>query len=231
VAVHAIEFFILFFAGPTLFAYTRHRIPAIPALWVLMAGCLIFLLRDPQFNQSRLWDVSPLRRSAPGILCLFAAAAAIGTFLVVRYMPPGSFLKFPRSNPRLWSLLMVFYPLLSVYPQGIIYRAFIFERYRDLFGPPWAIVLASAAAFAYVHVIYRNRIAVVLTSLGGILFALRYLQTGSVLVSSCEHALYGCAIFTIGVGRSFYYEALQRPLSSDGETGFAGSPAKTTSAG
>jgi membrane protease YdiL (CAAX protease family) len=227
VASRAIEFLILFFAGPTLFAYTRHRIPAIPALWVLAAGCLFFLLRDPRFDQSRLWNISPLRQSAAGILGLFAFAAAIGIVLVVRYMPPGSFLKFPRSKPRLWGQVMVLYPVLSVYPQGIVYRAFIFERYGDFFGPRWAIVLASAAAFAYVHVIFRNRIALVLTSLGGILFALRYLQTGSVLVSSCEHALYGCAIFTIGVGRSFYHRAVQQRFTSGGKTEFSGSQAKT----
>jgi len=33
VAMHAVEFLLLFFIGPTLFAYTRHRVPAIPMLW------------------------------------------------------------------------------------------------------------------------------------------------------------------------------------------------------
>jgi membrane protease YdiL (CAAX protease family) len=102
------------------------------------------------------------------------------------------------------------YPILSVYPQGIVYRAFIFERYRELFGPSWAIVLASAVAFAYVHIVFRNPLAIGLTFLGGVLFAYRYLQTGSLFVSSFEHALYGCAIFTIGLGRSFYHGAVRR---------------------
>ena len=109
---------------------------------------------------------------------------------------------------------MALYPILSVYPQAIIYRAFVFDRYRDLFGPPWAIVLASAVAFAYVHIIFQNRLAVVLTFFGGILFAVCYLQTGSLFVSSFEHALYGCSIFTIGLGRSFYHAASRRPDAS-----------------
>ncbi len=95
-------------------------------------------------------------------------------------------------------------------PQGIVYRAFIFARFRDLFAPDWAIILASAVAFGYVHIVFKNALAVGLTLAAGLLFAYRYWQTGSLLVSSFEHALYGCAIFTIGLGRSFYSGAVRR---------------------
>jgi membrane protease YdiL (CAAX protease family) len=181
----------------------------VPALWALTVYCLYVLLHDAHFDRARLWNLAPFRSSAPAILSLFAAAALVGAVLVWR-LAPSLFLHLPRTSPLLWSLIMVLYPILSVYPQGIIYRAFIFERYRNLFGPPWSIVLASAAAFAYVHIVFRNPLAIGLTSLGGLLFAYRYLQTGSLFVSSFEHALYGCAIFTIGIGRSFYHGAVQR---------------------
>jgi hypothetical protein len=123
--MHAVEFALLFFIGPTLFAYMRHRIPAIPVLWALMVYCLFILLHDPGFDQGSLWNTAPLRQYAPAILALFAGAAVIGIALVLRFGSPGLFLNFPRSNPRLWSLVMVLYPVLSVYPQGIIYRAFV----------------------------------------------------------------------------------------------------------
>ncbi|MGD1070158.1 MAG: CPBP family intramembrane glutamic endopeptidase [Bryobacteraceae bacterium] len=213
--MHAVEFLLLFFIGPTLFACTRHRIPAIPVLWALTAYCLFVLLHDPRFNRRSLWNTAPLPQYAPAILGLFAAAVAIGIALVLRFGPPGLFLSFPRSNPRLWSLVMIFYPVLSVYPQGIVYRAFIFERYRDLFGPPWLIILASAFAFTYVHIIFRNRLALVTTLLGGILFGFRFLQTDSLFVTSFEHALYGCFLFTVGVGRSFHHTAA-RAAGPDG---------------
>jgi membrane protease YdiL (CAAX protease family) len=205
-AVLAIEFLLLFFAGPTLFAFTRHRIPAIPALWALLAYCLFILLHDPRFDRQRLWDARSLRQYAPQILGLFAIVALTGAILVRRFAP-ALFLNFPRSNPLLWGLVMVLYPLVSVYPQGIVYRAFLFHRYRGLFGSGWAILLASAIAFAYVHIVFRNPLALGLAFLAGLLFAFRYLQTGSLFVSSLEHALYGCAIFTIGLGRSFFYAA------------------------
>ena len=98
---------------------------------------------------------------------------------------------------------MLLYPVLSVYPQGIVYRAFVFERYRNLFSPDWAIVLASTITFAYAHIVFRNWLAVGLTFLGGLLFGFRYLETGSLFTSSFEHALYGCAIFTMGLGQWF----------------------------
>ncbi len=215
VAMHAVEFLLLFFIGPTLFAYTRHRIPAIPMLWALMAYCLFVLLRDPSFNRGSLWNTAPLGQYAWAILGLFGLAAAIGVALVLRFGAPGLFLNFPRSNPKLWTLVMILYPILSVYPQGIIYRAFVFDRYRDLFGPTWAIVLASAFTFTYVHIVYRNKLALVLTLLGGILFGIRFVQTGSLFVTSFEHSLYGCFMFTVGVGHSFHH-------SSAGKTGADG---------
>jgi membrane protease YdiL (CAAX protease family) len=210
VAMQVVEFLLMFFIGPTVFAFTRHRIPAIPVLWVLMAYCLFVLLRDPKFDRGSFWNSAPLGHYAWAIVGLFAVAAVIGIGLVRRFGAPGLFLNFPRTNPRLWGLVMLLYPVLSVYPQGIVYRAFVFARYRDLFGPPWAIVLASAFAFTYAHIVFRNWLALILTLLGGILFGIRFLQTGSLLVTSFEHALYGCFLFTVGVGSSFHHASTQR---------------------
>jgi hypothetical protein len=207
--VLAVEFPLLFLAGPTLFAYTRHRIPPIPALWAVMGYCLLVMLRDPRFDRRRLWDPGGLRQYAPAILGLFAAAVAIGIALVWR-CAPRTLLDFPKLNPLLWGMAMLLYPLLSVYPQGIVYRVFVFSRYRDLFGSGWGMVLASAIAFAYVHIVFRNAPALGLTLVAGLLFAMRYPQTGSLVISSCEHALYGRAIFTIGQERWFYHGAVRR---------------------
>ena len=205
-----IEFLLLFFALPAFFAYTRHRIAAIPALWALTAYCLFILLRDPGFSDRRLWNMAALPAYILPVLALFAPVAVIGIVAVWRFAPRGLLLHFPRSKPRQWGLLLVLYPLLSVYPQGIVYRAFVFERYRALFGPPWAIMLASCVAFTYAHVIYRNWLALCLTFLGGWLFAFRYWQSGSLMVSTFEHALYGCALFTLGLGEWFHHAAQVR---------------------
>jgi membrane protease YdiL (CAAX protease family) len=219
---HAIEFLLLFLAGPSLFAFTRHRIPAIPALWVLMAYCLIILLRDPKFDREHLWHPAPLPHAAPAILGLYAAALVLGIVCILRYAPETIF-NLPRTKPLLWGALMVLYPILSVYPQGIVYRAFLFYRYHDLFSAPWAIVAASTFAFTYVHIIFRNPVAIGLTFLGGVIFAFRYLDTGSLFVSSFEHALYGCGVFTIGLGRFLYHGAVQRNANLAASSAFAAS--------
>jgi membrane protease YdiL (CAAX protease family) len=105
---------------------------------------------------------------------------------------------------------MAGYPLFSVYPQGLIYRAFFFHRYRPLVEAcaplvrAWLLIVVSGATFALMHILFHNWIAVALTFPGGILFAVRYCNTRSLAVSSIEHALYGCFLFTIGLGQFFY---------------------------
>jgi membrane protease YdiL (CAAX protease family) len=71
--------------------------------------------------------------------------------------------------------------------------------------------VASAAAFGFLHIIFRNSLAVGLTFCGGILFAWRYAETGSLATSSFEHALYGCWQFTVGLGQYFYHGVWPEP--------------------
>lgn len=98
---------------------------------------------------------------------------------------------------------MVLYPLLSVLPQEFLFRAFFFHRYQPLFGEGAGIVLASALAFGFVHIIFGNWLAVVLSFFGGLLFATTYRLNRSMPLVWLEHALFGNLIFTIGLGRYF----------------------------
>ena len=129
--------------------------------------------------------------------------------ILVHQYAPQLFLVLLRRRPWLWAAIMVGYPLFSVYPQGLIYRAFFFHRYRRLFAlNPMAqsriMILLSAATFALMHIVFHNWIALALTFPGGILFAVRHRNTRSLCVSSLEHALYGCFLFTVGLGQFFY---------------------------
>ena len=218
----ALEFVILFVVFPALFAFTRHRLPALPALWAIAALCLVILLRDPTVERHRLWNAEALpayllrgRDGLPGILPLFAVVAAALGIAVWRFAPD-LFLNLPRRNPVLWVAIMLLYPVLSVYPQSIVYRAFLFHRYGTMFrsgttlGGVTGEVIVSTLAFGFLHIVFRNGYAVALTTVAGVLFAARYLQTGSLFVSAFEHSLYGCLIFTVGLGRFFYHGAVQR---------------------
>lgn len=205
----ATEFLLLFLGLPLVLGLrlVRHA-PPMPILWAVAAYCLVALLRDPTFDRNRLWNAAPLSRHLLPMLGLFLAAAVLLTFLV-RLYAPNLFLALPRTHPGMWSLVLVLYPLLSVYPQALIYRAFFFHRYRPLLAgsartQAWLLILASAATFALMHLVFRNWVALALTFPGGLLFAWRYLRTESLCVSWLEHALYGCLLFTIGLGPYFY---------------------------
>jgi membrane protease YdiL (CAAX protease family) len=199
----ALEFVLLFVALPLVYRFSPLRIPPLPLLWLVTAYACWQLLRDPHFFRAKLWNTAALPANLGPILVIFAVAAALMGF-AVRFFAPDLLFAFPRQRPALWVLVMLLYPVLSVYPQGLIYRAFFFQRYASLFPREWAMIVTSAAAFAFLHIIFRNNLAVILTFAGGLLFAFRYEQTGSLATASFEHALYGCWLFTLGLGRYFY---------------------------
>jgi membrane protease YdiL (CAAX protease family) len=163
----------------------------------------VLLLRDPDFDRGRLRRVAGVGRESIRVLMVFVLLGGLLT-AATAVLSPETWLNLLRSRPVLWAVIMVAYPLLSVYPQELIWRAFFFHRYRLLFPGRWAMILASSLAFGYVHVLFLSPLAVVLTVVGGVLFAWTYERTGSILASSIEHALYGCLIFTIGLGEHFY---------------------------
>lgn len=199
-----LELLLLFVALPLAYRYSPVRIPALPLLWAVAGYALWRLLSDPHFNRAQLWNAGQLPSRIGVILTIFVVIA-LGLWLGVRRFAPNLEWSFVRQHPAFWAVVMVAYPILSVYPQGLLYRAFFFERYAALFTGKWAMIVASAAAFAFLHIIFRNSLAVTLTFCGGLLFAARYAETGSLATSSFEHALYGCWIFTVGLGQYFYH--------------------------
>ena len=199
-----LESIALFLALPLAYRFSPVRIPALPLLWVVTAYAAWQLLRDPHLNRVRLWNAGELPGRLAVMLGIFAVVA-LAIWLGVRRFAPELEWSFVRRNPVFWAVVMVAYPVLSVYPQGLLYRAFFFERYAPLFPGRWTMIVASAAAFAFLHIIFRNWLAVGLTFFGGLLFAARYAETGSLATSSFEHALYGCWLFTVGLGQYFYH--------------------------
>ncbi len=208
-ALLAFEFVALYFGIPSLFALGLEPGLLIPSLIATSAICLVFLLKDRRFDRRALWNPAQLRHRLPGIALRFALAAVLITAALLVFEPQ-RFLEFPRHRTGLWLLIMFGYPLVSVYPQEIIFRAFLFHRYAPLFSTPPLAIAASAAAFGYGHIIFDNTLAIAMTLVGGALFALTYHRSRSLLAASLEHALYGNLIFTVGLGAYFYLGAVNR---------------------
>jgi hypothetical protein len=123
-------------------------------------------------------------------------------------------LRIVRQQPMLFALIAVLYPLLSVVPQGLVWRVYFMHRYAPLLGQGAAMWTAAILAFAWAHIVFRNRIAVLLTGLGGALFAHTYRSTGSMLAADVEHALYGVGVFAFGLGKFLYLGWARRPASA-----------------
>tara|TARA_R110002049_G_scaffold2960_2_gene23838 strand:- start:6724 stop:7350 length:627 start_codon:yes stop_codon:yes gene_type:complete len=104
------------------------------------------------------------------------------------------------NKPVLWLLILLFYSLFSVYPQELIYRTFFFKRYKSLFKNETFFIFINAILFSLAHLLFKNTLVLLLTFIGGILFAFTYNRTKSTLLVSIEHSIYGCWLFTVGMG-------------------------------
>lgn len=179
----------------------------IPALVVGGVACVVVLWRDPAFDRRRLLNV----RAVGGQWRMIAAFGLIGMASMlagVAYFDPDRLFWLPRNKPGLWAAIMIGYPLMSVYPQQVIYRAFLMHRYRAVFPGRWTMIAASGGAFCFGHVMFQSWLAIALTLIGGVLFAWRYDRSKSLAAVWLEHTVWGCLIFTIGLGTHFFLGAV-----------------------
>ncbi|MGF1451512.1 MAG: CPBP family intramembrane glutamic endopeptidase [Opitutales bacterium] len=153
-------------------------------------------LGTPRLPRDPRWHPGPM-----------LARAGVGTLLLVPLtleLYPDMFLGFIQRSPGFFLLVCVLYPILSVWPQEFLYRRFYFARYAGIIpGGNTGLVLSSALLFGWLHIIFGNWLSVSLTLVGGWLFSDTYRRSGSLSWASVEHAIYGIAIFAVGLGRFF----------------------------
>lgn len=199
----ALECGLLYGVVPALIDHYGLKRSLIPMLIGFAAYVLLMLQLDPGFERRRLWNFAGLVAHWRRVLLIFVAgAAAIAIFTIL--LVPDRLFSFPSRAPALYAMVMVLYPVFSVFPQELMFRTYFFQRFAPLFPNPWVMICASALAFGWAHIILGNWIAVVLSAIGGALFAYTYHHTRSTLAASIEHALYGDFIWTIGLGAFFY---------------------------
>lgn len=197
------EFTVIYLGLPLLFYFNLIAIPKILALLAVALFAVLILWFDKHHDFSNLFNLpdSDLHRTR---LLKKSLIVAILIFLLVLLVDFNNLFAFPRQRPVVWMVVMVLYPLLSALPQEIIYREFFFQRYRQLFPSEQMLGLTSALAFSTLHIVYDNWWAVGLTLAGGLIFARTYRSSKSLYWVSLEHAIYGCLVFTIGMGQYFY---------------------------
>ncbi|MDZ7681036.1 MAG: CPBP family intramembrane glutamic endopeptidase [Fodinibius sp.] len=197
-----LEAIVLFMGFPLLMFWDLIPLPKITVLLLVAAYCGYQLWGDPGFVRGFLNRNSSNNISRQLVMRLPLVIAVVAGF--VWMLHPDQFFEFPIERPIIWMVVMVLYPFLSALPQEFIYRSYFFHRYEPLLPTRYAQVLVSALAFAFVHIIYDNWWAVGLSFGAGILFGLTYKRTESLFWVTLEHALYGCIVFTLGMGNYFY---------------------------
>lgn len=184
---------------------------------LIIAGLLPKAAVMPLLWLGMFYALGILRHNGYGLLWHFDFTAFLFIFkrfllfalllgALIWALAPELLFSFPKSRPELWLMVMVLYPILSALAQEIIYRGLFVFRFEAQIHPRMLLVV-NALVFAYIHAVFGNVIAVVLSFLGALMFAGTYLKTRSVTMSSIEHALYGDFIFTIGIGHYFYHGA------------------------
>jgi uncharacterized protein len=199
----AAEYVVLFYGLAGAYVLLGSPITPVPFLVVGAVGAYLYLRSRPDFDRENLRRTSALRGQLRSMVMIWAVATGLIVTALILFAPDRLF-ELPRRSPVVWTVVVLLYPLLSVYPQELIFRAFLFHRYGPVFGSGNGIVAASALSFGFVHVIYGQWLSIVLTAAAGWLFARRYRHTRSLTTVWMEHAMYGLLAFTVGLGSFFF---------------------------
>ncbi len=204
----ALEFAVIVIGIPVAFYLHNPGPLLLPALWLIALYCNVVCRAMVPEVEREGWRVDAVTRAALKPILKRFAIAGVLMGLATWLLEPESLFSFVRTNPKLWMLVMVLYPILSVVPQEMIFRQFFCRRYASFFPQRSMLVIASGLAFGFAHILFHNWVAPLLCAIGGIFFARTYAARPSLLLVSIEHALYGCFIFTLGLGHYFYHGAI-----------------------
>ena len=199
-----IEFILLCLAVPSVIIFGHHAPLMFKFLWGATLYCFIVyrLCLHEGWRDLWRWDQVTWPHMRP--ILLRWIVACIGMVVFVHFYNPSSMFSLIKDRPEIIPWILLLYPVISALPQEFIFCNYFFRRYKTFFGGGWPMIIASAAVFAWVHCLYINPVAPVLSFAGGIIFAMTFKKHRSLALVTIEHALYGNALFLIGLGQYFY---------------------------
>ncbi len=142
-------------------------------------------------------------------LLVTGIVVTVVTTIFVWFTDASALFYVPRTNPKLFVMILFVYTFLSVWPQELIYRTFFFKRYEELFRNKSLFIFVNAILFSLAHLFFRNTLVLVLTFVGGLIFGFTYLKFRSTTLVSIEHALYGNWLFTVGMGQMLAFPGME----------------------
>lgn len=193
-----IEFFVAFIVVPLSFVL---EYPVLLKMIIGVSGFfyILFVLLRVENNQFKI---------AKGLNWTLYWKQTLLKFLVIVILTTIYVWWFDKTNlfsvvvnkPLLWLAILFIYSVFSVYPQELIFRTFFFQRYETVFKSKALLIFINAIVFSLAHLFFRNTLVLVLTFLGGFLFGFTFYKTKSTLFVTIEHAIYGCWLYTVGMG-------------------------------
>lgn len=198
------ELIMLFGCVPLVLYQFRHtlEVALLPLLFFASVLCISILLKDHTFKRFRLWNKQGIRTWIGSVFALFSGLIFVTTLFFYLYQPDYLFY-MPVTQTSTWLIILVVYPLFSALPQEIIFRTFMFHRYKTILPNKDHRIWLSSLAFGYAHIVYDNWLAVILSCFAGYVFCKTYAQSRSTILVTIEHSLWGLWIFTLGLGVYF----------------------------
>jgi membrane protease YdiL (CAAX protease family) len=198
----------LYLLGPIgltiLLRFELLNISTVPLVFfALFILSIVLLAKTPSFKWRSLLPSSWWPEWRAVVVFLLISATLMG--LTIQLTNPNHFFGFPRRAPEIYLIVMGLYPILSVIPQGIIYRVLFFNRYGELFSDIRITLLMSAIAFCFAHLPFQNLFAVCLTFFGAVVFNWAHHVRGSFWTANLLHIVGGWCIWTIGLNQYFYH--------------------------
>ncbi|SHM97430.1 CPBP family intramembrane glutamic endopeptidase [Polaribacter sp. KT 15] len=193
-----LELLILFLMIPISFVFTYNAIIKL-TIGLLGFFYILYILLKVENVKLRISKNIDWRFFWKSTIIKLFLIAIITSFYVYFTAPKNLFIVV-LNKPLLWILILLFYSIFSVYPQELLYRNFFFKRYLELFKNEKLFLFINAFLFSLAHLLFKNTLVLILTFIGGLLFAYTYNKTKSTFLVSVEHSIYGCWLFTVGMG-------------------------------
>jgi membrane protease YdiL (CAAX protease family) len=203
-----IELIILYIGVPLFIAFNPWKIPLMLILMTAGIGVYLLLRFDPTFDNKIFINWEAGKKQIKPMLILFLLSSIIMVVLIYLIDKEKAFylIKF-----RWWLLVIisVFYPIFSVIPQSLIYRALFFHRFDALFSNPYVKIVLSALFFSFGHILYKNWLVLILAFIAGFIFSWHYHKSRSLAWNVIEHSIYGVVLFGSGLGYFFVSHFVQ----------------------
>ena len=193
-----LEFFFIFLIIPSTIFFLDSSIIIFLTLYLVSILSLVILYFDKTFLFTSLKKKIDWK-----FVIIFSVIFFFLGFFYVLLVDKNLLFIFPKTNFKLWLIVIFIYPFLSVIPQELVYRVFFFQRYFPNINRFYFPMFLNLVVFAYGHLVFSNMHAIIITAIVSPIFTYAYLKK-SFLTCVILHTLGGQIIFTLGLGKYFF---------------------------